>query len=162
MNSPSSKKTGRPRKLTQSVQDALCDAVRNGATLSEAGQQVGVSDDTIRRERGPSLSFADTIKKAMEERAELWSEECVYETEQLLKTGNCTHEQINYQRLRNGVRMWRCRVDNPARFGGKPQAPVQVGIDLRLTEEQRLQMLERRERAGRRNESTPNNPETKV
>ena len=92
--------TGRPRKLTQPVQDALCDAVLNGATLLEAGQQVGVSDDTIARERARSFSFAENLKKATELRAELWAEQVVWETDELPE--NCTHAHINRQRLRNG------------------------------------------------------------
>jgi terminase small subunit-like protein len=142
---PSTKKTGRPRKLTQPVQDALCSAIRNGATLYQAGQQVSVDEDTITRERARSPSFAENLKKAIEERAELWADQLVSETEALPE--DCTHEQINRQRLRNGVRMWRCRVDHPQRFGDKPQAQVQVGMALRLTEDQRMQLLERRERA---------------
>ena len=141
---PFPKRIGRPRKLTQPVQDALCIAVRSGATLFEAGQQVGVAEDTITRERARSPSFAENLKKAIEERAERWADQLVSETDALPE--DCTHEQINRQRLRNGVRMWRCRVDHPQHFGNKPQAQVQVGMALHLTEDQRLQLIERRER----------------
>lgn len=152
------KKIGRPTIKTDALLERICAHIRDGMTYEQVCKLPGMparsklhewaeKDQGVLAPDGSYVRppFRDSLKQSREQRAETWADQIIVETDALPE--DATHEQINRQRLKNGVRMYFISKDNKRFREDKGSVNVAVGVGVMIPEAKRLELLERHERA---------------
>lgn len=102
---------GRPTKYTPELQEALCDALRQGKTVAEACHIVGITEETYYAWSASKVEFSEAVTRARIERAVAWVDRAVEET---LKASD--KESAHIARVRADIMLRAAQMSDPARF----------------------------------------------
>jgi Bacteriophage Sf6, terminase small subunit-like len=153
---------GRPTLKTPELCAEICRRISEGETMQAILKDPGMPAwTTVHDWKRADESFRQALARAREQQAEVWAEEIMSISDDELPT----HEAIGRARLRMQSRQWLAGKYNLT-YADKPtQVGVNVGVQVVLSETERLKLLERHERAMLANEdrsgetaSTPPEP----
>jgi Bacteriophage Sf6, terminase small subunit-like len=135
---------GRPTLKTLQLCKEICERVAKGETLTAILAEPGMPAwSSVHEWKQSDESFRQALMRAREQQAEVWADEIMDISDAELPT----HEAIGRARLRMQSRQWLAGKYNPT-YADKPtQVGVQVGVQVVLSEAERLKLLERHERA---------------
>lgn len=102
---------GRPTKYTPELQEALCDALRQGMTVEEACKSVGIQPSSYYGWTHHYPEFLEAVTRARIERAVAWVDRAVEET--LRATDK---ESAHIARVRADIMLRAAQMSDPARF----------------------------------------------
>jgi|DEB0MinimDraft_3_1074331.scaffolds.fasta_scaffold19216_2 hypothetical protein len=124
------KKTGRPTKFNETIADQLCDLISEGHPMTDACQAVGIDFRTLGRWQEKSAPFALKIARArvlMAEHAFAMAANVPRDLYERAQSGEVIdNATVSAARLYAESLRWYAEKLNPARYGHKTQASVEV------------------------------------
>jgi hypothetical protein len=137
-------RTGRPTLKTPELCKRICDELAQGRTLTEVLETPGMPDwSTVHRWAARCDAFRNDLARARKQQAEVWADEIMDISDEELPT----HEAIGRARLRMQSRQWLAGKYN-SRFADKPnQTQVNVGVQVVVSEAERVKLIEQRDKA---------------